>query len=190
MWRPKTKLFFVSSPREPVVKAKKFLIHRTLLDDFLQEADLSTISMVSSGAGVRGLASAAPITEAPPVDPKLTGMGALPFSWYDGAVPDLELFGDGAPLETDEVASAPDVSGTRRPTFILWRQTGTLCVRRGVHLTPSSPPMQIPSCGDFLPFLFVCIVGCLPPTSPPACPHAGTHTQRIPPSSHACLDKV
>lgn len=53
---------------------------------------------------------AAAITEAPPTDPELTGMGELPLVWYDGAVPDLELFGDGTPLETDEVASAPDVS--------------------------------------------------------------------------------
>eukprot|EP00752_Nemacystus_decipiens_P013301 g11781.t1 len=69
-----------------------------------------------SGTSARGLmlASAAPITEAPPVDPKLTGMGALPFALYDGAVPDLELFADGALLETDEVASAPDVDITAR----------------------------------------------------------------------------
>ncbi|CBJ48596.1 conserved unknown protein [Ectocarpus siliculosus] len=52
---------------------------------------------------------AAGTAEAPPTDAELTGMGALPFVWYDGAVPDLELFGDGTPLETDEVASAPDV---------------------------------------------------------------------------------
>lgn len=66
----------------------------------------------SGAGGTRELmaGSAAPVTEAPPVDAELTGMGALPFAWYDGAVPDLELFGDGAPLETDEVASAPDVS--------------------------------------------------------------------------------
>lgn len=49
-------------------------------------------------------------TEAPPADPQLTGLGELPFVWYTGAVADLELFGDGVPLETDEVASAPDVS--------------------------------------------------------------------------------
>lgn len=56
------------------------------------------------------LSSAAATTEAPPADAELTGMGTLPFAWYRGAVPDLELFADGAPLETDEVASAPDVS--------------------------------------------------------------------------------
>lgn len=47
-------------------------------------------------------------------------MGALPFAWYDGAVPDLELFEDGAPLETDEVASAPDVSNIPPPVHIIW----------------------------------------------------------------------
>ncbi|CAM9833140.1 unnamed protein product, partial [Ectocarpus sp. 12 AP-2014] len=57
---------------------------------------------------------AAETTEAPPTDPELTGMGALPFVWYDGAVPDLELFGDSTPLETDEVASAPDIDITAR----------------------------------------------------------------------------
>lgn len=54
--------------------------------------------------------SAAATMEAPPGDAELTGMGALPFVWYKGAVPDLELFENGAPLETDEVASAPNVS--------------------------------------------------------------------------------
>lgn len=90
---------------------RKSLILRRLLSAHAQKAELPIVSIIS-GAGARGLmlASAAPITEAPPVDPKLTGMGALPFAWYDGAVPDLELFGDGTPLETDEVASAPDVS--------------------------------------------------------------------------------
>ncbi|CAM9624757.1 unnamed protein product [Ectocarpus sp. 6 AP-2014] len=57
---------------------------------------------------------AAGTTEAPPTDAELTGMGALPFVWYDGAVPDLELFGDGTPLETDEVASSPDIDITAR----------------------------------------------------------------------------
>ncbi|CAM9398531.1 unnamed protein product [Ectocarpus fasciculatus] len=67
--------------------------------------------------GTSGAAMAPPpaaIAEAPPTDAELTGMGALPFVWYDGAVPDLELFGDGTPLETDEVASAPDIDITAR----------------------------------------------------------------------------
>ncbi|CAM9142413.1 unnamed protein product, partial [Hapterophycus canaliculatus] len=52
--------------------------------------------------------------EAPPVDAQLTGLGEIPFVWYQGAVPDLELFGDGVPLETDEVASAPEIDITAR----------------------------------------------------------------------------
>lgn len=67
--------------------------------------------IVCSGVGAGALVplSTAAMTEAPPMDAELTGMGVLPFVWYSGAVPDLELFGDGVPLETDEVASAPDV---------------------------------------------------------------------------------
>ena len=42
-------------------------------------------------------------------DSQLTSMGSLPFAWYDGSVDDLEMFGAG-PLETDEVASTPNVS--------------------------------------------------------------------------------
>ena len=65
----------------------------------------------SSGIGAGAIVpiSAAAMMEAPPADAELTGMGALPFVWYSGVVPDLEMFGDGVPLETDEVASAPDV---------------------------------------------------------------------------------
>jgi len=62
----------------------------------------------SPGVGAGALVPAA-MTEAPPSDAELTGMGVLPFVWYCGAVPDLELFGDGVSLETDDVASAPDV---------------------------------------------------------------------------------
>lgn len=62
--------------------------------------------------------SAAVTLEAPPQDAELTGMGTLPFLWYKGAVLDLDLFGDGAPLETDEVASAPDVSFCLVPSLI------------------------------------------------------------------------
>lgn len=62
-----------------------------------------------AGDGTMVALSATAQTEALSVDPQLTGLGGLPFVWYEGAVPDLELFGDGVPLETDEVASAPDV---------------------------------------------------------------------------------
>ena len=47
--------------------------------------------------------------DAPPLNAELTGMGPLPFAWYQGSVEDLAIFGD-VPLEIDEVASAPDVS--------------------------------------------------------------------------------
>lgn len=39
---------------------------------------------------------------------ELTGLGALPFVWYEGCVSDLGMFGT-EPLETDEVAYAPEV---------------------------------------------------------------------------------
>lgn len=42
------------------------------------------------------------------VDSELTGMGELPFTWYKGCVLDLGMFGED-PLETDEVASSPEV---------------------------------------------------------------------------------
>lgn len=56
-----------------------------------------------------GDAASSAAAECPPLDAELTGMGMLPFVWYEGCVTDLELFGV-VPLETDEVASAPDVS--------------------------------------------------------------------------------
>ncbi|CAM9838922.1 unnamed protein product [Pylaiella littoralis] len=77
-----------------------------------QPGYVSPSTGISAGGMV--LSSAAATTEAPPADAELTGMGTLPFAWYRGAVPDLELFADGAPLETDEVASAPDIDITAR----------------------------------------------------------------------------
>lgn len=56
-----------------------------------------------------GSLSGTGIEDAPPLDAELMGIGVLPFVWYEGCVKDLELFGNVA-LETDEVASSPDVS--------------------------------------------------------------------------------
>lgn len=67
---------------------------------------VETSSTIPTGEGTEQLLAGA---DAPLRDAELTGMGVLPFVWYDGSVSDLEQFG-AEPLETDEVASAPDVS--------------------------------------------------------------------------------
>ncbi len=77
-----------------------------------------------------------PLSEAPPADAELTGMGVLPFVWYSGAVPDLELFGDGVPLETDEVASSPDVRCKYVPTHLPLIQS--------LAVLPPPPPLTFP----------------------------------------------
>lgn len=61
------------------------------------------------GENFGGASSSTDIEDAPPLDAKLMGIGALPFVWYEGCVQDLELLGNAA-LDTDEVASSPDVS--------------------------------------------------------------------------------
>ncbi|CAM9675644.1 unnamed protein product, partial [Scytosiphon promiscuus] len=79
-----------------------------------QGGEDSTPGNMPFSAGTIIASSAAAPKEAPPVDAQLTGLGELPFVWYQGAVPDLEFFGDGMPLETDEVASAPEIDITAR----------------------------------------------------------------------------
>lgn len=56
------------------------------------------------------------LIDAPPLQAELSGMGPLPFTWYEGSVADLNIFGE-EPLEIDEVASAPDVSQNLRNIF-------------------------------------------------------------------------
>lgn len=66
------------------------------------------VAAVAVAAATTEEAEAAEL-DAPPLNAELTGMGPLPFAWYEGCVEDLAVFGD-VPLEIDEVASAPDVS--------------------------------------------------------------------------------
>lgn len=67
-----------------------------------------------------GVLSGTDIEDAPPLDAELMGIGVLPFLWYEGCVKDLELFGNVA-LETDEVASSPDVSSRTGASITLSR---------------------------------------------------------------------
>lgn len=67
--------------------------------------------------------------EAPPPEPELTGMGDLPFMWYEGCVADVEFFGKDS-LQTDDVASSPDVSShllalLAAPTYYLCKKQNT-----------------------------------------------------------------
>lgn len=70
--------------------------------------DASPTAGVATGAATAEEAGATAL-DAPPLNAELTGMGPLPFAWYEGSVEDLAVFGE-VPLEIDEVASAPDVS--------------------------------------------------------------------------------
>ena len=95
------------------------------------ESSLSNMLAVGGDSSITRAKPPAATTEAestavdpPPLDAELTGMGPLPFVWYKGSVQDLAVFGE-VPLESDEVASAPDVSHQFRE-FVRSRSTAQL----------------------------------------------------------------
>lgn len=115
------RLGHVVAQRESLLAATSRVMTATTKDDavspFARQRALpgNTGGALQSGQTEKALSiagtppMAAAGADAPPLDASLMGMGLLPFVWYEGSVPDLELFGT-TPLETDEVASAPDVS--------------------------------------------------------------------------------